>query len=336
MNQPATPEPSAVPPSQKAPLSWRKKLLRGLGVVAVGLAAFAGVHMLAAESGAQELPNLPVATGGGNQLWSDVAWDDGWRVQVHAWTGHARLLDASNVRQSWGSREKCEGKLTARRAGGDAAAPKKKAVVLLHGLWRTRRAMADLGTAFDAAGFDVIDIGYPSTRRTVAEHSAQVADLLDGLVGEGVELSFVTHSLGSLVVRDLLAREGDAWRSHHQPSRAVFIAAPSTGAVLAKVAARIPGAFKIYGKPSEELATGIAATLAVPSIPFATIAACRGTADGWNPLIPGDDDGVVGVEETRLEGSADHLTVEGMHTFVMADEAVIAATLKFIEGGALE
>ncbi len=321
---------------QRVRIRWRKVLLRGLGVALVGVGVFGGVHRLAAKSENQELPNLPVATAGGNQLWTDVAWDDGWRVQTHVWTGHARLLDDSDVRQSWGSREKCEGKLAARRSSGDAGAPKQKAVVLLHGLWRTRRAMAELGTAFGAAGYDVIDVGYPSTRRSVAEHSAQVAELLNGLAGEGVELSFVTHSLGSLVVRDLLAREGDPWRSHHTPGRAVFIAAPSSGAALANFADRIPGAFAIYGKPSKEIAAGLAAKLAAPKIPFATIAAGRGTDDGWNPLIPGDDDGVVGVSETRLEGAADHLTVEGVHTFVMEDEGVIAATLKFIESGRLQ
>lgn len=337
MKNPAEPDPEEGPSflPQRVHIRWRKILLRGLGAAALTAAALGGAHRMAAKSGAAELPNVPVATAGGNQLWADVAWDDGWRVQTHVWTGHARLLDEDNVRQAWGSRAKCAAKLAERRANGDARATRDKAVVLLHGLWRTRRAMADLGAAFDEAGYDVIDIGYPSTRRSVAEHSAQVAELLDGLVGDGVELSFVTHSLGSLVVRDLLKREGDAWRSQHKLGRAVFIAAPSNGAALANFAKRIPGAFAIYGKPSKEIASGLAARLAVPNIPFATIAAGRGTEDGWNPLIPGDDDGVVGVEEAQLKGSSAHLTVEGVHTFVMEDAKVIAATLSFIESGAL-
>ncbi len=344
MNPSLSPDPDSLPDDGDAAMGssflpeavrfrWRKVLVRGLGVAVVTAVAIGCVHRWAAKSEGQELPNLEVATAGGNQLWTDVAWDDGWRVQTHVWTGHARLLDEDNVRRTWGSRKKCEAKLAERRAGGDAAAPREKAVVLLHGLWRTRRAMKDLGTAFEAAGYDVIDIGYPSTRREVSEHAAQVAELLDGLKGEGVELSFVTHSLGSLVVRDLLAREDDPWREHHRPGRAVFIAAPSSGAALANFAERIPGAFAIYGKPSKEIASGLAANLPTPSIPFATIAAGRGTDDGWNPLIPGDDDGVVGVAETRLEGSTAHLTVEGMHTFVMEDEDVIAATLRFVEEG---
>jgi hypothetical protein len=315
---------------------WRKWTVRGLAGIVLTVSALGCVHRFAAKSDSQPLPNLPVATAGGNQLWTDVAWDDGWRVQTHVWTGHARLLDEGNVRRTWGSREKCEAQLAARRTKGDARAPREKAVVLLHGLWRTRRAMSDLGAAFEAAGYDVIDIGYPSTRRSVAEHAAQVAELLNGLAGEDVELSFVTHSLGSLVVRDLLARKDDPWRAHHTPARAVFIAAPSSGAALANFAERIPGAFAVYGKPSREIASGLAAKLSAPTIPFATIAASRGTEDGWNPLIPGDDDGVVGVSETHLEGSAAHLTVKGTHTFVMEDGQVIGATLRFIDAGSFD
>ena len=46
------------------------------------------------------------------------------------------------------------------------------------------------------------------------------------------------------------------------------------------------------------------------------IAGMRGRTFGWNPLVPGDDDGVVGISETRLEGT-DWIAVEGFHTYLM-------------------
>ncbi len=316
-------------------IRWRRLLVRSAAGIALGAAVLGCAHQLAARSGPKTLPNLPVATAGGQQLWADVAWDGGWRVQTHVWTEHARLLDPGDVRRAWGSKEACLTSLEGRRERGEAGEPRERAVVLLHGLWRTRGAMTKLSAAFDEAGDDVIDIAYPSTRRKVAEHSAQVAELLNVLPGEGVELSFVTHSLGSLVVRDLLAREGDAWRERQQLGRAVFIAAPSGGAALANFGSRIPGALALYGKPSREIAAGLADALPAPQIPFALIAACRGTEDGWNPLIPGDDDGVVGVAETQLPGAADSMAVRGMHSFVMQDDEVVEATLRFVEQGRL-
>lgn len=298
-----------------------------------GSVAF-GCHAAAARSG-QLLPNLALPTGGGNQLWADIAWSDGWRVQQHAWTGHARVLDRGDVRRAWGSEEACREVLmerAERRVGVSSEAP---VAVLLHGLWRSRDSMGALREALEVEGYEVVDVAYPSTQDSIARHAERVAGVLDGIGGEGREVSFVTHSLGALVTRALLAREGDAWRARHELGRAVFIAAPQGGAALAEFGARIPGALSIYGVPSRELASGVADELPAPAIPFLNVAASRGTEEGWNPLVPGDDDGVVAVSETHLEGEAGHLLVEGVHTFVMEDEAVVGAACDFLRGGGL-
>ena len=143
------------------------------------------------------MPNLALPTGGGNQLWADVAYDGGWRVQRHVWTGHARLLDRNDVRRAWGSEESCRAALAERAPGLENAS--LPVAVVLHGLWRSRDSMSAITEALEESGFEVLDVAYPSTRRTIAEHAAQVAELLDGLRGEGREVSFVTHSLGGLV-----------------------------------------------------------------------------------------------------------------------------------------
>ncbi|MEM1450381.1 MAG: alpha/beta fold hydrolase [Planctomycetota bacterium] len=328
-------------PTRFAPFLPRRLRLRcprrwlAFGALVLGVAAAAGCgHALAGRS-EQTFVNLPIATAGGQQLWADLAWDDGWRVQQHVWTGHARLLDDRDVRRAWGGPDACLAKLERRRADGEAQPPRRDTVVLLHGLWRTRDSMAPLAAAFEDAGFDVIDVAYPSTRGTIDEHAAQVARVLDRLPGAGRDVSFVTHSLGALVTRALLAREQDPWQARHRPHRAVFIAAPNGGSKMAREASRVPGAFKIYGEPARELARATPGDLPpAPSIPFATIAAVRGDGEGWNPLVPGDDDGVVGVNETRLAGETASLTVEGVHTFVMRDPAVARASVAFVTGAA--
>jgi len=249
------------------------------------------------------------------------------------WTGHARLLDGDNVRRAWGSKAAC---LAALRDHAKALEDQgRPVVVVLHGLWRTRRSMSPLAASFREAGYEVLDVTYPSARASIEEHAAQVAGLLDRLSGTDREVSFVTHSLGALVTRQLLAREGDAWRGRHRVHRAVFIAPPNRGARLAEIGRRVPLLPWIYGEPMRQIAGGFTRDLAGPGVPFATIAGGCGDDEGWNPLIPGDDDGVVAVAETRLPGAAGELVVRRLHTTIMKDPAAIGAAVAFIRRGVL-
>ena len=307
--------------------------LHPLMLALLGVAGLTGgTHALASGSD-RTLPNLAVPTLGGSQLWADLAIDGGWRVQRHVWTGHARLLDEDNVRRAWGSKAACLAALLdhARAVEGQG----RPVVVVLHGLWRTRRSMSPLAASFRGAGYEVIDVTYPSARASIEEHAAQVAGLLNRLKGSDRQVSFVTHSLGALVTRQLLAREGDAWRERHRVHRAVFIAPPSQGARLAEIGRKIPLIPWIYGEPMGQIAGGFTRDLPGPGVPFATIAGGCGDGEGWNPLIPGDDDGVVAVAETRLPGAAGELVVRRLHTTIMKDPAAIDAAVEFIRRGAL-
>jgi hypothetical protein len=73
--------------------------------------------------------------------------------------------------------------------------------------------------------------------------------------------------------------------------------------------------------------------LAIPACQFGVIAGGAGTPDGRNPLVAGDDDLIVGIEETRLAGAHDFLVLPLMHTFMMDDPAVQEATLRFLQHG---
>ena len=141
---------------------------------------------------------MAVPTLGGAQLWADRRWRAGWRVQQNVLTGHHRLLDPSDRRHAFGSLEECASRLSALPAGP------ARLVVLLHGLGRTRRSLRGMADALEAAGHAVALLDYPSTRRPIEDHVAQVVDLVSNLEGVS-ELSFVTHSLGGVVARGVLA-----------------------------------------------------------------------------------------------------------------------------------
>ncbi len=53
------------------------------------------------------LPNIRFPTLGGQQLWLDVCFFAGWRIQKNILTGRYRLLNPKSIRYAWGSHEAC-------------------------------------------------------------------------------------------------------------------------------------------------------------------------------------------------------------------------------------
>lgn len=250
----------------------------------------------------------------GTQLWADTRWRDGWRVQCRWDAESSRLLNPQGRIVCRGTFEACE------RALDEAHPTSVRAehlVVLLHGLGRTRRSLARLDRALTQAGFTTARLDYPSTRRPIQDHAATVADLLDHLETP-LRLSFVSHSLGGLITRQLL-RYDAPWRSALE--RIVMIAPPNQGASLAASLDKGKLMRGVLGPSYGQIAEGFAATLPVPDVPFAIFA---GEVVG----VPGD--GLLTVDETRLDGMSEHHVVPAIHTFLMNHPAVIRGVISFL------
>ena len=58
-----------------------------------------------------------------------------------------------------------------------------------------------------------------------------------------------------------------------------------------------------------------------------------GNEIGFNPLLPGDDDGLVTVAETQLDGARDFLLVPTTHGLVDDHPQTIDATVTFLRDG---
>ena len=213
-----------------------------------------------------------------------------------------------------GSLAECEQALD---NGCPGSAPADHLVVLLHGLGRTRRSLARLDRALVDAGFTTARLDYPSTRKPIEEHAATVAELLDH-VPTPTKLSFASHSLGGLIVRQLLSYDAP-WRSAIE--RIVMVAPPNRGASLAASLDRGNVMRGILGPSYGQIARGFATTLPVPQVPVAIFA---GDVAG----VPGD--GLLTVDETRLEGASEHHIVPAIHTFLMNHPAVIRGATSFL------
>ena len=270
---------------------------------------------------------IAVKTLGGRQFWGDVSFFRGWRVQQNIVTGHFRLLDARDCRRAWGSRRECENHLGVVRQQN--ASMTGHAVVLLHGLFRSSKSMARIGRRLQADGLFVVPFDYPSTRAGLGACAAFLEQVVRSL--EGVErISFVGHSMGGLVVRRWMADFGD-----ERVCRLVMLGTPNRGAEIAERLRRFMVARMVAGHALCDLVPGPGSEiqkLPIPSVPFAVIAGARGCSSGFNPLVSGDDDGVVAVESAQLEGAEVSLQVPVLHSFLPFDGRVIEAVSGCIAG----
>lgn len=278
-------------------------------------------------------PRVPVhgvPTLGGLQFWGDLSFRSGWKIQQNVFTGHCRLLDPGNGRFASGTRAECERMLQAvvrqRQLPPDAG----RVVILLHGIGRTSHCFSEMGAALREAGYVVVPFEYPSTRVPL-EQSAEYLRSVIGSLDSASSIDFVVHSMGGLVVRMLLTMcADDRWHA------LVMLGTPNRGAEMADMLHRNTLFGLIYGPAGQQLVSGDAAViqqLPIPRFPFGIIAGGRSDEQGFNPLLPGDDDGTVTVASTRLSGAADFLLVPRLHSFLMGDRQVIEATLRFLREG---
>lgn len=287
-----------------------------------------------AQGEMETYPNLPFPTMGGRQLWADVNWFAGWRVQQNVWTGHCRLLDPSNMRRAWGRRPAVEEALFQAKQQRDLKLQSDHLVVLLHGLGRSRSSMGAMQLLLKQDGYEVMDIGYPSTRRSIAEHVEQVTSLLNQIAADGTvkSVSFVTHSLGGMLARATLA-EDSLWRKSINVHRLVMLAPPSSGSALAQSLKDFLPFQWFAGEAGQQLTLDEANQVPLPDCRFGIVAGTRKPGKGYNPLLEGEDDGVVRVEEARLPGAEDFWVVPNTHTFIMEDDAVMAGVLRYLRSG---
>ncbi|MEX2188488.1 MAG: alpha/beta fold hydrolase [Pirellulales bacterium] len=285
-------------------------------------------------------PNLPLPTFGGKQFWADRLHFRGWRVQQHVVSGHCRLLDPRSIRRAWGPYERCVERLDDAKRRLALAPLDGEIVVALHGLFRARTSMGRLCRFLhDEASYEVCNVSYPSTRADVASHARNLASIVAGLDG-ATRVHFVGHSMGNIVVRRYLADRGQASDDEGLPpvGRMVMIAPPNQGAQLARRLARLGLLHVVLGRPLAELGrdwSQLERGLATPR-EFGVIAGGRGRTSGYNPLLTGDDDLVVSVEETRLDGASDFIVLPAMHAFIMNRPEVQRQTAHFLKTGTFD
>ncbi len=202
------------------------------------------------------------------------------------------------------------------------------AVVYVHGLWMpgdeslvlARRLSSDYGLILHSFRYSS---AFSSLGTSLERLAVFVRDL------HVTELHFIGHSLGGLIIYRFLERF-----SEQPPGRAVFLGTPCIASRTAVQAARFTPVAHLMG-PS------VADELLQPPQRRWSHARELGIVAGTQPLGVGqlfaqfgeDNDGTVGVSETRMPGATAHLTLPVSHLGMLLSARVALETGVFLTQG---
>ena len=207
-----------------------------------------------------------------------------------------------------------------------------ESVIVVHGLGRTPASMTILVTRLRNAGFRVVSFGYPSTSEPMEDLVARLRAEIQRCCGNASEtLHFVTHSMGGVLVRSYLSQQPEAHRG-----RVVMLSPPSQGSELVDAFADSPLRRLFLGPAGSLLGTdsaGITSRLGPVRFGLGIVTGDRSISPLGSWLIPGPDDGKVGVDRAKLDGATDFMVVPATHTFIMNRRDVAEEVVHFLREG---
>lgn len=207
-------------------------------------------------------------------------------------------------------------------------------VVLLHGIFTTGMRLARIHRRLLREGYAVLSITYPSQHDKLAIVAQEVAKRIARYRRPEHKLHIVGYSMGGLVARAYAERPDVA-----KPDTIVCIGTPNQGTDF--VDGVLQNSFTaatfdfLSGPPGREMATkgGVTETLGpVPAGIKLGVIAGRGGWSPW-PKIPGEHDGKVPVERTKVDGMTDHITLHATHILMIYNSKVIDQVVWFLQHG---
>lgn len=201
----------------------------------------------------------------------------------------------------------------------------KQAVVLVHGLWVNGLDMSLLRYRLQKH-YACHQFSYNSVSCEPAENAEKLNEFTANIDSDTIH--FVGHSLGGLVIRHLF---------HHypqqKPGRIVTLGTPHNQSHSARQLCGFLPTKILLGKSIND---GLLGELPDWSAQR-ELGSIAGTLRfGMGILIPGlpePNDGTVAVEETRLQGMSDHLSLHLSHLGLLLSSTASKAVVKFLQNG---
>lgn len=193
--------------------------------------------------------------------------------------------------------------------------------------------MSKIEKAFKKNGWDASSWDYSSRDKTISEHGADLAKALAKKANEhpNEPISFVTHSMGGLVLRAAL-NHPDCPPEAKQ-GRAVLLSPPNKGALLGRKLSSLKLVQKVAGPRagSELLTTENGGFDHLGEFPLSMEVLIIGGSLLSHPILPEMSDGTVMVSEMALSTPYLLQTVDVLHSFMPSSGCVIRRTLRFLK-----
>lgn len=205
-------------------------------------------------------------------------------------------------------------------------ADSRETIVLVHGLWVRSPVFFLHQRWFHQRGFSVRRFSYPSVSGSLRQNSEALYRFVS--TAESAHVHLVGHSLGGLVVLDMLAHHPDL-----RLRRAVLMGSPCAGCHAASALAGLPLLGAIVGRSLKDWLASLR-----PALPDSVeIGVLAGDLSlGLGRLIPGlppPNDGVVSVAETRLPEARDSIVLHVSHTGMLVSRACAEQAAAFLKCG---
>jgi pimeloyl-ACP methyl ester carboxylesterase len=209
-------------------------------------------------------------------------------------------------------------------------------VVILHGLAKSARHMAKLARHLEAQGYKVHNLDYPSRHFAVDRLCEFIHQKITHLIPSEEKVHFVGFSLGALLCRLFLSEP--RYRPKHL-GRVVQLAPPNLGSDLADFLQHRWLYKKFFGPAGQQVITdqrAIQHLFAPIDYELGIIAGTTsyGPLSTW--IFKGKSDGIVSVDQTKVEGMKEHVEVKGTHAFFPKNKKVIELTAKFLKTGTFD
>lgn len=202
----------------------------------------------------------------------------------------------------------------------------KEAVVIVHGIWMHDIVMRLLGRRLRHAGFRTYFFNYSSRGDDIRNVAPVFRQWLESRVAER-KVHFVAHSLGGLVVFEMLAR-----MDFSRLGRVVTLGSPLNGSAVAQRLSQsrfgrwlLDGALSALCLGAPELAANISVGAVVGTLPVG-LGRCLAQ-------LPLPHDGTVTVAEGTPKNCADSIAMPVSHFGMLVFASVASQTVHFLRQG---
>ena len=206
---------------------------------------------------------VPFFAFGGELIWETVSCRE-WKLQINKFSDNWRVVDPKGIRRASGRSSHAlteffrghptslkenyslEGNQFYRYPGSN-----NETVVIIHG-WNVRSYyISRMATFLLSKGYNVLNYDYASSKQDIAGHAKQFLELYREEKIQG-KVHFVTHSMGGLIIRYVLASMTE--QECKQIDSVIMMGPPNGGSGLAVIGK--PGFVKKYNKSLGDMAPG--------------------------------------------------------------------------------